>query len=178
GVAGRYPFIERSLPKDLARVLVERGDRSIGRERGANDAFSIHQRMVRETPDRPPRSEVLRVASLPHLLPVSDSQAQEFAVGRECVKPVAIHCGRALREPAHERVFLDGIVHARGPEFLSRPSVQRENKLAAVTVTDGKDTAAGNRHRMNAQPDACDAPYQWRAVGRPLLEQASFTRRV
>src|SRR6185369_11326737 len=134
--------------------------------------------MVAKTPNRATRAEVLRVALLPDLLPIGDAQAQEFAAGSECVEPIGVHRGRALREPPHARVFLDGVVHTGGPQFFAGPRIEREDKLAALTVANGENATARDGDGMDTQTDASGAPNERRTIVGPLFEQAGFARGV
>jgi hypothetical protein len=114
------------------------------------------------------RVEIERSVDL--LRSIGDAQAHQFPANGERIKPVAIDSWRPLRQPPHECVFLDGVVHACSPEFRAGLCIRRENKLSPVPVADGEHPAFSNRHRMDPGANAGSAPDERRTADLPLLE--------
>ena len=119
-----------------------------------------------------PSAEAIEQLGVPDPLAIGGSQADEVAVGGDCVDTVTVDRGRSARPAAPALVERAAIGHF--PELLAGFLIEGDDILRAVPLALREKPPPGDRERSKTFPQPARFPSQRRATRRPCFEQSGF----
>src|SRR2546425_10758272 len=111
------------LPDELARLLVERGNRALATARGANNLVAVHEHGFTVTPARRPAAEVLHRFP-PNHLAVGSADTNQVTLSAQRINAISIHSGCTSRPAATIKLYHRP--EGRNPKLFTRLGIQRK----------------------------------------------------